>query len=115
MPSQSPPPRKEGRPRRHSSRSQAREASKRRRRSRTGRASSWHSFTSTEKELHRQGPAELDMVQFFRVTPPSVHGMVMKLTELGLVTREPGVARSLRVAIPEDEIPPLEDVPAPSW
>ena len=45
------------------------------------------------------------MVKFFRVTPPSAHGMVVKLEELGLVTREPGVARSIRVAISEDEIP----------
>jgi hypothetical protein len=66
-------------------------------------------------KLHRQGPAELDMVQFFRVTPPSVHGMVVKLAELGLVTKEPRVARSVRVAIPEDEIPPLEEVQAPPW
>jgi hypothetical protein len=55
------------------------------------------------------------MVQFFRVTPPSVHGMVVKLAELGLVAKEPRVARSVRVAIPEDEIPPLEEVQAPPW
>ena len=33
------------------------------------------------------------MVKFFRVTPPSVHGMVVKLEERGLITREPGVPR----------------------
>jgi DNA-binding MarR family transcriptional regulator len=55
------------------------------------------------------------MVQFFRVTPPSVHGMVVKLEELGLVTREPGVARSVRVAIAEEKIPALEHVEGPSW
>jgi hypothetical protein len=65
--------------------------------------------------LHRQGPAELDLVQFFRVTPPSVHGMVVKLEELGLIARQPGVARSARVAIPEDEIPELEAVEGPPW
>ena len=66
-------------------------------------------------KLHRQGPAELDMAKFFRVTPPSVHGMIVKLEELGLVTREPGVARSIRVAIPEDEILNLEDIEGPPW
>ena len=40
-----------------------------------------------------------------RLTPPSVHGMVVKLGELGLITREPGVPRSARVAIPADEVP----------
>ena len=55
------------------------------------------------------------MVKFFRVTPPSVHGMVVKLEELGLVTREPGLARSVRVAIAEGEIPILEDTEGPPW
>ena len=31
--------------------------------------------------------------------------MVVKLEELGLISRESGVARSARVAIPEEEIP----------
>jgi hypothetical protein len=64
-------------------------------------------FIHLYRKLHLQGPAELDMVQYFRVTPPSVHGMVVRLEEMGLITREPGVARSIRVAIPEDEIPKL--------
>jgi hypothetical protein len=41
--------------------------------------------------------------------------MVVKLEELGLITREPGVARSVRVTIPVAEIPPLEDVEGPVW
>jgi hypothetical protein len=81
----------------------------------TERQGQFLAFIHLYCKLHRQGPAELDMVQFFRVTPPSVHGMVIKLEELGLVTRQPGVARSVRVAIPEDEIPELEDVAGPPW
>jgi hypothetical protein len=30
-------------------------------------------FLHLYRKLHRQGPAELDLVQFFRVTPPSAH------------------------------------------
>jgi hypothetical protein len=41
--------------------------------------------------------------------------MVVKLEELGLVTRESGVARSVRVAIAEEEIPSLESVEGPPW
>ena len=41
--------------------------------------------------------------------------MVVKLEELGLITREPGVARSARVAIPAEEIPELEDVEGRPW
>jgi DNA-binding MarR family transcriptional regulator len=55
------------------------------------------------------------MVRFFGVTPPSAHSMVVKLEELGLVTREPGVARSVRIVIPEDEVPKLEDTEGMPW
>ncbi len=67
------------------------------------------------RKLHRQGPAELDLVKYFRVTPPTVHDMIVRLEELGLITREPGVPRSARVAIPEEQIPPLEDLDGLSW
>jgi len=81
----------------------------------TPRQGQFLAFIHLYRKLHRRGPAELDMVQFFRVTPPAVHGMVVKLEELGLVTREPGVARSIRVAIPEAEIPALENVEGHAW
>jgi Mn-dependent DtxR family transcriptional regulator len=81
----------------------------------THRQGQFLAFIHLYRRLHRQGPAELDMVQYFRVTPPSAHGMVVKLEELGLVTREPGVPRSVRVAIPESEIPALEEVEGPPW
>ena len=66
-------------------------------------------------KLHRQGPAETDMAKFFGLTPPSVHGMVVKLEELGLVTREAGVARSIRIAVPEEDLPGLEGIEGPPW
>jgi hypothetical protein len=34
--------------------------------------------------------------------------MIVKLEEMGLITREPGVPRSIRVAVPRSEIPELE-------
>ena len=81
----------------------------------THRQGQFLAFIHLYRRLHRQGPAETDMVKFFRVTPPSAHGIVVKLEELGLVTRERGVARSIRVAIPEDEIPKLEETEGLSW
>jgi repressor LexA len=74
----------------------------------THRQGQFLAFIHLYRLLHRQGPAEMDMVQFFGVTPPSVHGMVVKLEERGLITRQPGVPRSARVAIPAGEIPQLE-------
>jgi DNA-binding MarR family transcriptional regulator len=52
-------------------------------------------------------PAEGDMQRYFGVTPPSVHRMVVTLEKAGLVTRVPRKARTIAVALPVDEIPPL--------
>lgn len=52
-------------------------------------------------------PAEADMQRFFGVTPPSVHNMVKTLERLALITRAPRQARSIAVAVPEDELPRL--------
>jgi hypothetical protein len=81
----------------------------------TPRQGQFLAFIHLYRKLHRQAPAELDMVRFFQVTPPSVHTMVVKLVELGLITRQPGVARSIRLTLAEKEIPALVDVPGPSW
>lgn len=59
--------------------------------------------------IHREPPAEADMQRFFRVTPPSVHQMVLTLERRGLLQRSPGKARSLRVLVDSDKLPPLQD------
>jgi DNA-binding MarR family transcriptional regulator len=60
--------------------------------------------------LNRRAPAEADMQRFFRVTPPSVHGMVLDLERRGLIRRLPGVARSIEVLVPADLLPPLRPI-----
>lgn len=81
----------------------------------THRQGQFLAFIHLYRLLHKRGPAETDMVTFFRVTPPSVHQMVVKLEGLGLITRESGVPRSARVAIPDEESPALEAVEEPPW
>jgi hypothetical protein len=81
----------------------------------THRQGQFLAFIHLYHKLHRRAPAEADMAVYFRVTPPAVHGMVVKLEELSLVHREPGVPRSLQVALPEAEIPELEEVEGPPW
>ena len=81
----------------------------------TQRQGQFLAFIHLYRLLHRQGPAETDLVRFFRVTPPSAHQMLVKLEELGLITREPGVPRSARVVIPVEQIPDLEAVEGPPW
>jgi DNA-binding MarR family transcriptional regulator len=52
-------------------------------------------------------PAEADLQRYFKVTPPSVHQMVLTLERAGLIHRQPGVARSIRVLVNPDALPPL--------
>jgi DNA-binding MarR family transcriptional regulator len=52
-------------------------------------------------------PAEADMQRYFRVTPPSVHQMVLNLERAGLITRQPGIARSIKILVAADKLPRL--------
>ena len=52
-------------------------------------------------------PAEADMQRFFRVTPPSVHQMVLTLERSGLIKRQTGVPRSIAVLVAPDALPTL--------
>jgi repressor LexA len=60
--------------------------------------------------LNGRAPAEADMERFFRITPPSVHSMVLMLEKKGFISRVPGEARSIRVLVPEAELPVLRRV-----
>lgn len=66
-------------------------------------------FIQTYTKLHRQAPAEADLQRYFRVTPPSVHQMVLTLERRGFITREPGWPRSIKVLVPKEELPELEE------
>jgi Mn-dependent DtxR family transcriptional regulator len=58
--------------------------------------------------LNRRPPAEADMQAFFRVTPPSVHQMVLELERRQLIRRTPRVARSIELLLSATALPPLE-------
>ncbi len=45
---------------------------------------------------------------YFRVTPPAVHDMVLKLEKHGFISREPGMPRSIRLLVSRDQLPDLE-------
>ena len=69
-----------------------------------------HHYTT----LHSRAPAEAEMVQFFQVTPPSVHQMILTLERRGLITRTPGEARSIRLKRVAEELPSLHAVVSPA-
>ena len=52
-------------------------------------------------------PAEADLQRFFQVTPPSVHQMVLTLERIGLIRRQPGIARSIEVLVEPEALPLL--------
>jgi Mn-dependent DtxR family transcriptional regulator len=65
-------------------------------------------FIHAYSRIFRRPPAEADMQRHFQVTPPSVHQMVITLERLGLIRRQPGVARSIELLVPPENLPVLK-------
>ena len=59
-------------------------------------------------KIHGEPPSEADMQRYFRVTPPSVHQMVLGLESKGLIARTPGKGRSIRLLVDRTDLPDLE-------
>jgi len=59
-------------------------------------------------KLNGVPPAERDMQQYFKTSPPSVHQMVLSLEKRRFIERVPGQGRSIRLLLPRQEIPDLE-------
>ncbi|HLG90149.1 MAG TPA: helix-turn-helix domain-containing protein [Alphaproteobacteria bacterium] len=53
-------------------------------------------------------PAEADLQRHFRVTPPSVHQMILTLERQGLIRRQPGLARTITVLVDPKDLPVLQ-------
>lgn len=65
-------------------------------------------FIYVYSRMFRQAPAEADMQRHFRVSPPSVHQMIIGLERDGFIRRQPGVARSIDVLVTLQELPILD-------
>ena len=59
-------------------------------------------------KIYGRSPAEAEMERYFRVTPPTVHQMILRLEEKGLISRVPGQARSIKLLVPDEEVPQLK-------
>jgi len=66
-------------------------------------------FIHLYTRLHRRPPAETDMQEYFRVSPPSVHQMVLTLERAGLIRRQPRTARSIELLVDPAQLPELLD------
>ena len=64
-------------------------------------------FIHLYMRLHRRPPAETDMQRYFRVSPPSVHQMVLTLERRGFIRRQPRTARSIELLVDPKLLPEL--------
>jgi len=47
------------------------------------------------------------MQQYFGVSPPSIHPMVLTLERAGFIARQPGVPRSIEMLVDPQHLPDL--------
>jgi DNA-binding MarR family transcriptional regulator len=74
----------------------------------TAKQGQYLAFIYTYTLLHREPPAEADFQQFFQVTPPAVHDMIVALERRGLISRVPRQPRTITLLVPADELPALQ-------
>ena len=73
----------------------------------TERQGQYLAFIHAYSKIHRCPPAEADLQRYFQVSPPTVHRMVMKLEQLGLISRIPGQPRSIHLLLDPGQLPIL--------
>ena len=73
----------------------------------TPRQGQYLAFIHAYTLVNGRPPAEADMQRFFRLTPPSVHQMVVTLERAELISRQPGMARSIAVLVDPSVLPAL--------
>ena len=74
----------------------------------TKRQGQYLAFIYYYTKIHGCPPAEADMQKHFRVSPPTVHQMVLTLEKKCLIEKVPYQARSIRLLLAREELPDLE-------
>jgi repressor LexA len=74
----------------------------------TPRQGQYLAFIYYYTKIHGYSPAEADMQRYSKVSPPSIHQMILTLEKKGLIERIPGQARSISVSVPREQLPDLE-------
>ena len=73
----------------------------------TAKQGQYLAFIWAYSQINRRAPAEADFQRYFRVTAPSVHQMLKTLDQLRLIDKQPGVARSIQLLVPPQQLPML--------
>ena len=74
----------------------------------TAKQGQYLAFIYYYTKIHRRAPAESDLQEYFRVSPPSVHQMILNLEKEGFIERVPGQGRSIQLLLRRDQLPDLE-------
>ncbi len=73
----------------------------------TSRQGQYLAFIYYYTKINGRSPAERDMQNYFKVTPPAVHNMVLELEKRELISRVPRQPRSIKLLVSRAEIPDL--------
>jgi DNA-binding MarR family transcriptional regulator len=73
----------------------------------TAKQGQYLAFIWAYAQINGRAPAEADFQRYFKVTAPSVHQMLKTLDQLGLIDKQPGVARSIQLLVAPRELPIL--------
>jgi Mn-dependent DtxR family transcriptional regulator len=73
----------------------------------TAKQGQYLAFIHLYTRLHRRPPAETDMQEYFRVSPPSVHQMVLTLERNGFIRKQPRMPRTIQILVDPVQLPEL--------
>jgi DNA-binding MarR family transcriptional regulator len=73
----------------------------------TPRQGQYLAFIHAYTLVNGRPPAQADIQRLFRLTPPSVHQMLLTLERNGLISRRPAVPRSIAVLVDRSDLPAL--------
>ena len=80
----------------------------------TAKQGQYLAFIWAYSQINSRAPAEADFQRYFKVTAPSVHQMLKTLHQSGLIEKQPGVARSIQLLLPPQNLPILGIATNPS-
>ncbi|MFK4260081.1 LexA family protein [Agrobacterium tumefaciens] len=73
----------------------------------TAKQGQYLAFIWAYSKINDRAPAEADFQRYFKVTAPSVHQMLKTLSEIGLIQKQPGIARSIQLLVEPQQLPIL--------
>jgi hypothetical protein len=73
----------------------------------TAKQGQYLAFIWAYSQINGRAPAEAGFQRYFKVTAPSVHQMLKTLDQLGLIDKQLGVARSIKLLVPPQRLPIL--------